>query len=34
MMIALNLAALSNIFEKLKVSYKKAFNGLEAVQIL
>lgn len=29
-----NLAALSNIFEKLKISYKKAFTGLEAVQIL
>lgn len=22
-----NLAALSNIFEKLKINYKKAFNG-------
>ena len=29
-----NLAALSNIFEKLKISYKKAFTGLEAVQII
>ena len=26
-----NLAALANIFEKLQVSYKKAFTGLEAV---